>query len=76
MSRRTVDELLADARRTLNRLDPSGALDAVRSAGKMRMLNFPQLEPDSACMSLVRRGVTALITDGCARKPRDDARSH
>ena len=27
-------------------------------------------------MSLVRRGVTALITDGCARKPRDDARSH
>jgi hypothetical protein len=29
----------------------------------MRMLNFPQLEPDSACMSLVRRGVTALITE-------------
>jgi hypothetical protein len=32
------------------------------------MLNFPQLEPDSACMSLVRRGVTALIADGCGER--------
>ena len=40
------------------------------------MLNFPQLEPDFACKSLVRRGVTALIADGCAGEPRDDARSH
>jgi len=28
----------------------------------LRMLNFPQLAPVSACMSLVRRGVTALTT--------------
>jgi rhodanese-related sulfurtransferase len=35
MSRMTIDELLADARLTLSRLDPSGALDAVRSGATL-----------------------------------------
>jgi hypothetical protein len=48
------------------------ALDAARSARKMRMVNFPifaPLEPDSAGMRLVGRGVTDLIVDGCAGEP-------
>jgi hypothetical protein len=36
------------------------------SPRKIGMLNFPHLEPASACISLARRGVTALITDGWA----------
>lgn len=35
MSRTTIDQLLADARRQLNRLDPGAALDATRAGATL-----------------------------------------